>query len=245
VYLKILDRLNERAVTMAKDEIDIILDDSIGQFFPYYAKQNKPELFDSLMRKQNHEMSTRTSAIPIFGYTQEARDTEIEYKGMHSMLQTIVWNHPHIYAIKPTASSIKLGKYMVLVDREVEDFLDEVFNIVPELKEYPENFKKPQRSGNSFRKNQINNISNYLKSLKEKFEMDIQMGGDDNSDYTQSPPMRTRHPTISYAQATKHLTFKGKSVMKDPKDMLNTANTMTTIMSTLTQVSLNEAINNL
>jgi hypothetical protein len=140
---------------MAKDEIDIILDVSIGQFFPYYAKQNKLELFDSLMRKQNHKMSTM-SAIPIFGYTQEARDTKIEYKGMHSMLQTIVWTHPHIYAIKPTASLIKLGKYMVLVDREckedVEDFLDEVFNIVPELIEYPENFKKPQRGGNAFQK---------------------------------------------------------------------------------------------
>jgi hypothetical protein len=32
VYLEILNRLNERAVTMAEDKIDIILADSIGHF---------------------------------------------------------------------------------------------------------------------------------------------------------------------------------------------------------------------
>jgi hypothetical protein len=43
-YLEILDRLNERACTLMEDEIDIILDDSIGTFFPYYAKKSKPQL---------------------------------------------------------------------------------------------------------------------------------------------------------------------------------------------------------
>jgi hypothetical protein len=38
VHLEMIDRLNERACTLKNDEIDIILDDSIGTFFPYYAK---------------------------------------------------------------------------------------------------------------------------------------------------------------------------------------------------------------
>jgi hypothetical protein len=33
-----IDRLNKRACTLKDDIIDIILDDSIGTFFPYYAK---------------------------------------------------------------------------------------------------------------------------------------------------------------------------------------------------------------
>jgi hypothetical protein len=38
VYLEMIDRLNERACTLKDNEIDIILEDSIGTFFPYYAK---------------------------------------------------------------------------------------------------------------------------------------------------------------------------------------------------------------
>jgi hypothetical protein len=82
-YIEMIDRLNERACTLKEDEIDIILDDSIGTFFPYYAKCSKPELFDSLMRKQNFAMNM-TSAIPLFGYTEKVRETEVEYKGMDS-----------------------------------------------------------------------------------------------------------------------------------------------------------------
>jgi hypothetical protein len=40
VYCSILDRMNERACTMAEDKIDIILDDSMGTFFPYYTKRS-------------------------------------------------------------------------------------------------------------------------------------------------------------------------------------------------------------
>jgi hypothetical protein len=35
---------------MEKDEVNIVMDEKIGTFFPYYAKRQKAELFDMLMR---------------------------------------------------------------------------------------------------------------------------------------------------------------------------------------------------
>jgi hypothetical protein len=248
VYIDMIDRLNERACTLKEDEIDIILDDSIGTFFPYYAKRNKPELFELMMRKQNFAMNT-TSAIPIFGYTNNAQEIEVEYQGMEQRVGSIIWNHSNIMAIKPTASSSNLGKYMVLVDREckedVEDFIDGIFSTIPELDGQPEHFRKPQRGGNSFRKNRADNISHYLKKLEEQMKHDTLMGGDDDSKYSTSPPARSRRPTISYAQATKRLSFQNETILdQNPKDN-NTNSTQTTTMSTLTQSSLNNAIANL
>jgi hypothetical protein len=179
--------MNERACTLQDDEIDIILDDSIGTFFPYYAKRNKPELFEALMQKQNFAMNT-TSAIPLFGYTDKAQELEIEHNGMEQVLRSIIWDHPNIMAIEPTASSATLGKYMVLVDREckedVEEFIDEVFSKVPEIEGQPEHFRKPQRGGNSFRKKRIDNISHYLKKLEDQMNHEQMMGGDDDSEYS-------------------------------------------------------------
>jgi hypothetical protein len=250
VYLEMIDRLNERACTLKDDEIDIILDDSIGTFFPYYAKRNKPELFEALMRKQNFAMTT-TSAIPLFGFTENAREHEIEHNGMEQRVGSIIWDHPNIMAIEPTASSNNLGKYMVLVDREckedVEDFIDEIFNKMPELEGQPENFRKPQRGGNAFRKNRVDNISHYLKKLEDQMSFDQMMGGEDDSANSTTPPTRPRRPTISYAQATKRLTFQNETIFtQSPQEnTTNSQQTMTTTMSTLTQSSLNEAINNL
>jgi hypothetical protein len=39
------------------------------------------------MRKQNFAMKT-TSAIPLFGYTEKAREFEVEYKGMEQTILT-------------------------------------------------------------------------------------------------------------------------------------------------------------
>jgi hypothetical protein len=118
------------------------------------------------MRKQNFAMNT-TSAIPLFGYTTAVQETEVEYQGMEQVVKSVIWDHSNIIAIKPMASTNTLGKYMVLVDREckedVEDFIDNIFSKVPELEGQPEHFKKPQRGGNSFRKNKVDNISHYLK----------------------------------------------------------------------------------
>jgi hypothetical protein len=233
-----------------EDKIDIILDDSIGTFFPYYAKKSKPQLFDSMMREQNFAMNS-TSAIPLFGYTINAQEFEVEHNGMEQQVASIIWEHPHILAIESTASSNTLGKFMVLVDREmkddVEEFLDSVFEKMPDLEGQPENFRKPQRGGNAFKKDRMHNISNYLQKLEDQMKHDTLMGGDDDSEYSTTPPVRTRRPTISYAQATKRLSFQQETILTDSqqKTPTHSTQTMTTTMSTLTQSSLNDAINNL
>jgi hypothetical protein len=56
VYLEILDRLNERASQLKDGEVDLMLDESIGTIFPYYAKAERPKLFEKLMKKQNAAM---------------------------------------------------------------------------------------------------------------------------------------------------------------------------------------------
>jgi hypothetical protein len=139
---------------------------------------------------------------------------------------------------------------MVLVDREckedVEDFLDEILIKVPELLEgQPEHFRKPQRGGNSFRKNRVQSISHYLKKLEDQMNHDILMGGgEDDSEYSTSSPVRALRQTISYTQATKRLSFQTETILtQDSRDKnINSTQTMTTNMSTLTQSSLNDAI---
>jgi hypothetical protein len=162
------------------------------------------------------------------------------------LVQAIIWNHPSVLAIEPTASSATVRKYILLINREfkedVEDFVDSIFEKIPELSSQPENFKKPQRGGNAFKKNRLNNISNYLKSLEETVSID-QMLTDNNSEYSASPPMRSRRPTISYAQATKRLSFTNETIMGQQKiQNSNTNTTVMTTMSTLTQNSLDEAL---
>jgi hypothetical protein len=60
-------------------------------------------------------------AIPIFGYTQQAKDTKLKHKGTMQLLQAIIWNHPSIHAIKPTASLATLRKNILLVDQEFKE----------------------------------------------------------------------------------------------------------------------------
>jgi hypothetical protein len=244
-YIEILDRLNERTATQQDDEVDIVMDESIGTFFPYYAKRNKPEIFDMLMRKQNFAMNV-TSAIPVFGFTQQAQDFELEHNGMEQMVHAIIWNHPNVLAIEPTASTTTLGKYILLVDREskdeVEEFIDNVFERIPEMEQQPEYFKKPQRGGKPAKKNRIENISNYMKKLEESVSID-QMLTDEDSEYSVSPPTRRRRPTVSYAQATKRLSFNNETVLGTPKEATSqNNNTIGTTMSTLTQNSLDAAL---
>jgi hypothetical protein len=78
-YLNILDQLNERASTLDEGEVDITLDDRLRIFFPYYAKRSRPYLFDSLMKKQNKDMSY-ISTIPVFGLTPAASNYEVVNK---------------------------------------------------------------------------------------------------------------------------------------------------------------------
>lgn len=46
---------------------------------------------------------------------------------------------------------------------------------------------------------------------------DVLMGGDDESEYSTTPPARPRRPTISYAQATKRLSFQQETIFTDSK----------------------------
>jgi hypothetical protein len=145
------------------------MDETIGTFFPYYAKQSKPKLFDLLMHKQNFAM-TVSSAIPIFGFTQQAQDYELEHNGMEQNVQSLIWQHPNILAIKPTASTTTLGKYVLLVDREfkeeVEEFLDTVFERMPEMETSQNISRNPSAEGNLKRKIEQKIFQTSLKNSK-------------------------------------------------------------------------------
>jgi hypothetical protein len=244
-YCSILDRLNERACTMADDDIDIILDDSMGKFFPYYAKQSRGQLFDALMKKQNSDMHS-ISAIPIFGYTDTAQQFEVQYDVYKGSLHRMLYEHHNIKKIKKTALSKELGKFMILADRDckedIEEYDDNLFAQLPELENQPGGFSKPQRGGNKYRKNRVESIKNYLDKLEERMQDDISMY-DDESEIS-SPPARRRRPSISYAQATKRLSFQSETIMNNKNDtqVTNSGFTMNTTMSTLTQSSLDEAL---
>jgi hypothetical protein len=225
-YLDILDRLNERASLLQEGEVDLVLDDRIGTFFPYYAKNDRPQLFERLMRKQNSDMQS-TSVIPIFGYTQEAMESKVKnYLGADPTLHAALKAHPNIRKIILTASSTEIGKYLLLIDRylkdDVEIFVDELFNQLPEMKNYPANFQKPQRGGNAFKQARISKISNYLDKLEKSVSDSAMLCSDDDEEST--PPKRPKRFTISYAQATKRLSFKNESILTPPKNCSSPTN---------------------
>jgi hypothetical protein len=96
IYTEILDRLNERASLLEKGEVDLVMDQRIGTFFPYYAKSERPQLFERLMRKQNSEMSS-CSVIPIFGLTDNARYTVVaDQNGKELSVNSAILAHPNI-----------------------------------------------------------------------------------------------------------------------------------------------------
>jgi hypothetical protein len=106
--------------------------------------------------------------------------------------------------------------------------------------------KKPQRGGKPQKRNRAENISNFLKKLEESVAIN-QLLTDEDSEYSVSPPpMRSRRPNILYAQATKRLSFQNETILGTPnKSNIQTNNTATTNMSTLTQNSLDAAIQQL
>jgi hypothetical protein len=75
IYINILERLYKKS----QDE-EIIIQNKMGKFFPYYMKSKMPEVFDFMMRQQNANMA-ETTVIPIFGYTPEAQKQQINIKG--------------------------------------------------------------------------------------------------------------------------------------------------------------------
>jgi hypothetical protein len=244
IYLNILERLNERASTLEEDEVDITLDDRLGQFFPYHAKRSRPELFESLMRKQNSEMNS-VSAIPLFGITPEVLDTEVTDKfGKTKQTRCWIYDNPNVITMENTASSKELGKYMLVVQREykeeVEDFIDNLFEQFTEFENTTTPFKQPQRGGNSFRRKNTSNIENYLNKLEAKVNEELSFIEDD--ELSTSPPPRPRKMTISYAQATRRLSFKNDETDTNNRGEMNSGATMATSMSTLTQSTLDQAM---
>jgi hypothetical protein len=156
IYTEILDRLNERASLLEQGDVDIVLDPKVGVFFPYYAKSERPQLFERLMRKQNSEMSS-SSVIPVFGLTEKASNTIIkDQNGKQLTVTEAILAHPNIRKIEKTASSAELGKFLFIIDRymkeQAEEYVDSVLELVPELENHPASFKKPQRGGNAFKK---------------------------------------------------------------------------------------------
>jgi hypothetical protein len=136
--------LNERASLLEKGEVDLVLDQRIGTFFPYYAKRERPQLFEWLMQKQNSEMSS-SSVIPVFGLTDTARYTTVaDQNGKELSVNAALLAHPNIQKIKKTASSAEIGKYLLIVDRymkeQAKDYVNSVFDLLPELDGQPENF---------------------------------------------------------------------------------------------------------
>jgi hypothetical protein len=66
------------------------------------------------------------------------------------------------------------------------------------------------------------------------------LGDDDEEDST--PPKRSKRFTISYAQATKRLSFNNESILTPPKTVQAYPTTAMTTTSTLTQESLEESL---
>jgi hypothetical protein len=117
------------------------------------------------MQKQNSEMNS-VSAIPIFGLTPAALDTEVIDKlGQKFSTRDWLYNQPNIISFKQTASSKDLGKYILVVERdskeEVEEFVDSLFQQLPESDGTGTQFKRPQRGRNSFKRSNASNIKNF------------------------------------------------------------------------------------
>jgi hypothetical protein len=194
------------------------------------------------MRKQNSDMNS-VSAIPLFGITHEALDFTItDNSGQSNSVRNWIHEHPLIHSVERTALTKDLGKFMLVVDREekeeIKEFLDGLLEQIPEGQGIGQ-FKKPQQGGNSFHKRRVNNINNYLNKLEERVNADLLMY--DNDSMHTTPPTRPRRMTISYAQATRRLSFQPETTHTTPKTGTSQS-TMVTSMSTLTQTSLDEAM---
>jgi hypothetical protein len=220
----------------------------MGKFFPYYAKNSRGSLFDALMKKQNSVMHS-TSAIQLFGLTEIAQQTIVKHDIHSGSLLQMIYDHPNVKTIEKTASSIELGKYMILADRyckeEVKEYIDALLTQIPSIENQVTRFNKPQRGGNKYKQNRIKNIKNYLDKLEGTIHEDISMYDDDSE--ISSPPTRRRRPNISYAQATKRLSFQSETILtkNQSNQKTNSGLTMSTSMSTLTQCTLDDAISKL
>jgi hypothetical protein len=186
-----------------------------------------------------------TSAVPLFGLSPEALEYEVtDNNGDSRSVREWLFDHINVMGLETTASSKDLGKYILVVNREqkeeVEAYVDELFDHIPECENHSVPFKKPQRGGNPNKNNSTSSIKNYLDKLEQRVQDELSMYDED--DLSTSPPQRQRQRrmTITYAQAAKRLSFQSDTSKTtcEPNSGVTTA----TSMSTLTQSTLDEAM---
>jgi hypothetical protein len=79
---------------------------------------------------------------------------------------------------------------MLMVDQEfkedAEEYIDNLFDHMPECENHSVPFKKPQRGGNAYNQQSSRNIKIYLDKLEQRVKDDLSMYDKDN--LLTSPP---------------------------------------------------------
>jgi hypothetical protein len=83
-------------------------------------KSKMPEVFNFMMRQQNFDMAS-TTIIPIFGYTPEARQQQIDLDGEQTTVELAVATTKNIIRIKATPLTWNLHKYLVIVNNDKKE----------------------------------------------------------------------------------------------------------------------------
>jgi hypothetical protein len=220
IYTAVIERLYEKA-----EKQELMIPNQLGKFFPYYMKSKKPEIFSFLMRKQNADMAS-TTAIPIFGYTPEARNQKIEIDGEETTVELALATTPSIIRIEATPSTWNIHKYLIIVkttDKEAaQKDIRKIFGkITNPLENQPANFPVPRCGGRETDRGQSvessiqeTNISAYMSGLETLAAADNPQEAGPSA-----PPKRYRKFTISYASATKN------GILKQPQQMTTSQNT--------------------
>jgi hypothetical protein len=203
----------------------------LGKFFPYYMKSKKPEIFSFLMRKQNADMAT-TIAIPIFGYTPEARNQKIEIEGEETTVKLALATTPRIIRIKATPSTWNLHKYLVIVkksDKETtQKDIRKIFGKIKNpLENQPANFPVPRCGGRETEREEPSEpikeptMSAYMSGLET-----LALKENPQDAGPSAPPKRHRKFTISYASAAK------TGILKQPQQISGNQNIETQTQAT-------------
>jgi hypothetical protein len=203
-------------------------------------KSKKPEIFSFLMRKQDADM-VNTTAIPIFGYTPDARNQKIEIDGEETTVELALATTPKIIRIKATPSTWNLYKYLVIVktsdkeatQKEIRKIFGKIKNT---LENQPTNFPVPRCGGRETDREQPPapstsepSMSAYMTGLET-----LALADNPQEAGPSAPPKRHRKFTISYASAAKN------GILKQPQQApINQSTEETTQATETTQDSTN------
>jgi hypothetical protein len=174
-------------------------------------KSKMPLVFNFMMRQQNSDMAS-TTIIPIFGYTPEARQQQINLDGEKTTIELAMATTKNIIRIEATPSTWNLHKYLVIVNNDKKESVAReirpIFGHIKEpLENQPANFPFPRCGGSEKLSNNNPNITNvqtekpttmYMSNLgKLAIAQNPQDAG------PTSPPQRFQKFTISYSSATR------------------------------------------